>query len=99
MRPQSPFPFCPAEIDGSFEVLTRYLARLEEERAAAAAAVLMIPSTGGNGNAGKREGKEDLEIERTKKVKVSHGVKALEKVNTRGMKDMRSFFTKKPVKT
>ena len=74
-----------------------YLARLEEVRAAAVAASLTIPSGGGGG---KREAKEDLEqAEKNKKVKVSQGVKALEKVSTRGMKDMRSFFTKKPVKT
>jgi hypothetical protein len=34
-----------------------------------------------------------------KKPNISHGVKALEKANTRGMKDMRSFFGKKPGKT
>ena len=85
------------EVDGSFEDLTTYLARLEEVRAAAVAASLTIPSGGGGG---KREAKEDLEqAEKKKKVKVSQGVKALEKVSTRGMKDMRSFFTKKPVKT
>jgi hypothetical protein len=86
-----------AEVDGSFDELTTYLARLEEVRAAAVAASLTIP--GGGGGGGKREAKEDLEqSEKKKKVKVSHGVKALEKVSTRGMKDMRSFFTKKPVK-
>ena len=84
------------EVDGSFDELTMYLARLEEVRAAAVAASLTIPSGGGGG---KREAKEELEQAEKKKVKVSQGVKALEKVSTRGMKDMRSFFTKKPVKT
>ena len=69
--------------------------QLEEDRAAAIAASLMIPST--VSNAEKRLAKEEMEGEKKKKVKVSQGVKALEKVNTRGMKDMRSFFTKKPV--
>ena len=63
--------------------------------AAAAAAALMVPSGGTND---KRPAKDDLESEKKKKPKVSQGVKALEKVSTRGMKDMRSFF-KKPVKT
>ena len=77
-------------------MLTTYLARLEEVRAEAVAAALTIPN--GCGGAGKREAKEDLEEAKKKKIKVSLGVKALEKVNTRGMKDMRSFFTKKPAK-
>jgi hypothetical protein len=78
----------------SFTPLTTYLRQLEESRLAAAAAALSIPTGSSNGE--KRKGKE-LEPEK-KKVKVSHGVKALEKVSTRGMKDMRSFF-KKPTKT
>jgi len=71
------------------------LAQLEENRAAAISATLSI-STGNE----KRPAKEEIEVEeKKKKVKVSQGVKALEKVNTRGMKDMRSFFAKKPIKT
>ena len=62
---------------------------------AAAAAALVVPNGCTNE---KRLAKEELEGEKKKKPKVSQGVKALEKVNTRGMKDMRSFF-KKPVKT
>jgi hypothetical protein len=72
---------------------------LDEARQAAAAATLMIPSAGGGSSAGeKRAAKDEAEGQSKKKAKVSQGVKALEKVNTRGMKDMRSFF-KKPVKT
>jgi hypothetical protein len=81
-------------FDCSFSLLTGYLAQLEENRAAAISATLSI-STGNE----KRPAKEDLEVEeKKKKVKVSQGVKALEKVNTKGMKDMRSFFAKKPIK-
>jgi hypothetical protein len=88
----------------SFEPLVRYLKELEEARQAAAAATsLMIPNggggDGGNGTGEKRAAKEELEGQnKLKRGKVSQGVKALEKVSTRGMKDMRSFF-KKPVKT
>lgn len=71
-----------------------YIKTLEESRAAAMAATLMVPS----GHSEKRPAKEENEGEKKKKVKVSQGVKALEKVNKKGMKDMRSFF-KKPVKT
>lgn len=88
-------------VDFSFEPLTKYLNELEEARQAAAAAALMIPSGNGGDNVDgeKRVAKEELEGQNAKKKgKVSQGVKALEKVNTRGMKDMRSFF-KKPVKT
>jgi hypothetical protein len=45
----------------------------------------------------KRPSNEDLENEKKKKVKLSQGVRNLQKVNTVGMRDMRSFF-KKPVK-
>jgi hypothetical protein len=69
--------------------MTTYIRQLEESRIAAAAATLSIP-TGSTGE--KRKGKE-MESEK-KKIKVSQGVKALEKVSTRGMKDMRSFFNK-----
>ena len=84
----------------SFNPLSKYLRELEEARQAAAAATLMIPNGngGGEGKGEKRAPKEELEGQSKKKGKVSQGVKALEKVNTRGMKDMRSFF-KKPVKT
>jgi len=72
-----------------------YLAHLEQSRAAAIAAALEIP----NGVSEKRQAKEEIEPETKKKQKLSQGVKALAKVNTRGMKDMRSFFSKKqPVK-
>ena len=77
----------------SFTPLTTYMHQLDELRIAAAAENLTIPT----GNTEKRKGKEIVEPEK-KKAKVSQGVKALEKVSTRGMKDMRSFF-KKPVKT
>lgn len=87
------------QANGSFEMLTTYLARLEEVRAEAMAATLTIPNGDSDGSAGKRDAEEGLEEGKKKKVKVSQGVKALEKVNTRGMKDMRSFFIKKPVKT
>ena len=70
-----------------------YIKTLEESRSAAIAESLTIPS----GHSEKRPPKDEVEGEKKKKVKVSQGVKALEKVNTRGMKDMRSFF-KKPVK-
>lgn len=73
----------------SFTLLTNYLKYLEKARASASAASSCIPE--------KRPAKEDGEAK--KKVKVSQGVKALGKVNTRGMKDMRSFFNKKPVKS
>jgi hypothetical protein len=82
-------------VDGSFAELNTYLAHVDELRAAAMAAALEIP--GGMGD-GKRGAKDELEGDKKKKVKsVSQGVKALEKVSTRGMKDMRSFFNKKPV--
>jgi hypothetical protein len=64
---------------------------LDTLRIAAAATTLSIPTSE------KRKAKQDVESEK-KKVKVSQGVRALEKVSTRGMKDMRSFF-KKPVNT
>ena len=73
----------------SFSVLTTYIKALEEGRAAAAAAAqLMIPS-----GPEKRSEKEEI-VQETKKRKVSQGVKALEKVSKRGMKDMRTFFKK-----
>lgn len=97
------FRICVFEIllTRSFEPLDRYLKELEEARHAAAAATLMIPNGESNGNAEKRAAaKDELDGEKAKKKgKVSQGVKALEKVNTRGMKDMRSFFSKKTVKT
>lgn len=74
-------------------MLNEYLKSLEEARvAAAAAAQLLIPS-----DPEKRPAKEELVVE-TKKRKVSQGVKALEKVSKRGMKDMRTFFKKAIVK-
>lgn len=84
-----------------FDPLEQYLKELDEARHAAAAATLLISQDERNGNAAeKRAAKEELEGEKArKKGKVSQGVKALEKVSTRGMKDMRSFFTKKAVKT
>jgi hypothetical protein len=84
-----------------FDPLERYLKELDEARHAAAAATLLISHDDRNGNAAeKRAAKEELDGEKArKKGKVSQGVKALEKVSTRGMKDMRSFFTKKAVKT
>jgi hypothetical protein len=78
----------------SFTELTAYLVHLDELRAAAMAAALSIP--GGMGE-GKRGAKDELEGDKKKAKNVSQGVKALEKVSTRGMKDMRSFFNKKPV--
>lgn len=76
--------------------MTEYIKSLEEERsAAAAAAMLLIPTGGGE----KRSAKEDVAVVETKKRKVSQGVKALEKVSKRGMKDMRSFFKKPVVRT
>jgi hypothetical protein len=83
------------QTNGSFAPLTVFLLQLEEARAAAIAATLELTNvcTGE-----KRPIKEEEEGEPKKKAKVSKGVKALEKVNTKGMKDMRSFF-KKPVKT
>jgi hypothetical protein len=97
-RRQSILPSLKCAKRVSFTVLTEYLARLEELRAEAVAATLTIPDGAGSGG-GKRQEREDAgEMEKKKKVKVSQGVKALEKVNTRGMKDMRSFFVKKPVK-
>jgi hypothetical protein len=65
---------------------------LEELRAEAIAATLSIPSGTGEG---KRAAKDELEGEKKKAKNVSQGVKALEKVSTKGMKDMRSFFSKK----
>jgi hypothetical protein len=67
------------------------MTHLDTLRVAAAATTLSIPTSE------KRKAKQDVEPDK-KKVKVSQGVRALEKVSTRGMKDMRSFF-KKPVKT
>ena len=82
-------------VDSSFTELTAYLLHLDELRAEAMAAALSIP--GGMGE-GKRGAKDELEGDKKKKAKnVSQGVKALDKVSTRGMKDMRSFFNKKPV--
>jgi hypothetical protein len=71
--------------------LDEYLKTLEEARIEAAAAQLFVPS------GEKRAAKEDIVTE-TKKRKVSQGVKALEKVSKRGMKDMRTFFKKTVVK-
>lgn len=84
--------------DDSFTELTEYIRRLEELRAEAIAATLSMPHGTGEG---KRAAKEELDGDQKKKKKAkstSQGVKALEKVNTKGMKDMRSFFTKKAVK-
>lgn len=81
--------------NNSFNPLTEYLSQLEQDRAAAIAASLSIPS-----GTEKRPAQEKLEEsgEKKKKVKVSQGVRNLEKVSTRGMKDVRSFFNKKPIK-
>ena len=77
----------------SFTLLTEYIVRLEEEKAAAITAASTIP----NGAGEKRPAKEDVEEEKKKKPKVSQGIKALEKASKKGMKDMRTFFMKKPV--
>ena len=74
--------------------LTLFLAQLEESRAAAIAATMDLA----NEVVEKRPANEDTAEEPKKKAKVSRGVKSLEKVNTKGMKDMRSFF-KGAVKT
>ena len=83
--------------DSSFTELTDYLRRLEELRAEAIAATLSMPHGTGEG---KRAPKEELDGDQKKKKakSTSQGVKALEKVNTKGMKDMRSFFAKKAAK-
>ena len=87
-------------MTSSFAPLDQYLKSLDESRQAAAAATLLIPTGNSNLTSEKRPAKEELGAEKAKKKgKVSQGVKALEKVSTRGMKDMRSFFSKKTVKT
>jgi hypothetical protein len=72
--------------------LTLFIQKLEEDRAAALAAAMEIPLNE------KRVATESVEPEIKKKAKISRGVKALEKVSTRGMKDMRSFFKKPAIK-
>jgi GTP cyclohydrolase FolE2 len=82
---------CPCS--SSFSDLNTFLEKLEEERIAAMAAAAEVPLNE------KRGAMDPIEPETKKKAKVSRGVKSLEKVSTRGMKDMRSFFKKPSIKT
>jgi hypothetical protein len=66
---------------------------VEEIKAAVLAAAMMQPDTGT-----KRRAEDGDEEKVTKKKSVSQGVKALEKVSKKGMKDVRSFFKKGAVR-